>query len=249
MSDLSNRYERVAPFPSVQEAGGSAWSESSVLVVGAGALGAPVLCYLVGAGVGTVRVCDPDSVEASNLPRQTLYTEADVNQPKVWAAERFLSARNRDVRIEAVPIAFDEQSAPELLAGCGCAVDCADSFRVSYALARACHGSGCPYVYGGVASFDGQLMAVLPGETACLACLFGDAPPETERTGATEGVFAPVAGVVGAAQAGEALKLLAGTRDGILADRLLVWNGRNAEPRSVPISRRADCVLCGDKNR
>jgi molybdopterin/thiamine biosynthesis adenylyltransferase len=234
------RYSRQLVLPEWSEAAQVALRSASVLVVGAGALGSPVLAYLAGAGVGRLGVVDSDSVELSNLHRQWLHTE--VGAPKAESAAAAVRALNPEVLVEAYPARLEAANAALLVEGQTLVVDCSDSFETRYAVNAACCEAGIPLVEGGVVGMAGLVMSVRPGQSACYRCAF-PAPPADAPSCASAGVLGPAAGVIGSLQALEALKLLAGL-DGALLDAFLSVDLADHEVTRVKVSRRADCPDC-----
>ncbi len=239
------RFARQLVLPEWSAAAQEALGRASVLVVGAGALGSPVATYLVGAGVGRVGVVDGDVVELSNLPRQPLHYTPDVGVPKAHSAAAKLGFLNPDVLVEPYQVTLEAANAGVLVEGQDLVVDCSDAFATRYTVNAACCAAGVPLVEGGVSGFQGLVMAVRPGETACYRCAFPEPPPEGAVPSCAEsGVLGPAAGAVGSLMALEALKLLGGvepvTTDGFVEIDLLT-----ASTTRVRTSRRADCPDCG----
>ena len=203
-----SRYNRQVILPEVGSAGQAAIRTAHVLVVGAGGLGAPVLQYLVGAGVGHITLVDDDKVSLSNLHRQTLFREDDVGQPKVTVAAATLRRLNADCEIVTVTEALSPVNAQKLIAPCTLVLDCADSFAASYILSDKCLAANIPLISAsslGFSGYVGGFCATAPS----LRAVFPDLPERT-KTCTTGGVLGPVVGLIGAAQAQMALGHLIG---------------------------------------
>jgi molybdopterin-synthase adenylyltransferase len=237
------RYSRQLVLPEWGEAAQVALAEAAVLVVGAGALGAPVAYYLAGAGVGRLGILDDDAVELSNLHRQLLHFTPDLGIPKAESAAAKLRFLNPEVVVEPYRVRLEAASAAELIAGHDVVVDCSDSFATRYALNAACCAAGIRLVEGGVLGLAGLVMSVKPGRTACYRCVF-PAPPADAPRCADAGVLGPAAGVVGSLQALEALKLLTGVAPAV-CDGFLQLDLASAQILRVHAGRRADCPDCG----
>jgi molybdopterin-synthase adenylyltransferase len=246
---LRERYSRQILFSPIGERGQERLSESSAVVIGCGALGTALANLLARAGVGRLRIVDRDFVEPSNLQRQTLFEESDAQEalPKAVAAARRLRTVNSDVHVEGIVADLTPASVEELLDGFPLLLDGTDNFETrllvnDYAVSRA-----VPWVYAAVVASYGVTMAILPGRTACLACLAeaGDASAQgTEPTCDTAGVLGAAAGAIASLEAALAIRLLLGQFQP--ADHRLVscdvWTGRF---QSIPVARRPDCRACG----
>lgn len=220
-----------------------ALQDASVLVVGAGALGAPVAAYLVGAGVGRLGLLDDDTVEVSNLHRQWLHSTPEVGAPKVHGAVVKLQAINPDVIVEPYQVRLDSENAEGLILGHDLVVDCSDSFTTRYLVNRQCCVSGTELVEGGVVGLSGLVMSIRPGETACYRCAFPETPADAP-TCASAGVLGPAAGVVGSLMALEAMKLIGELPD-LLTDAFLQVDLARGDFLRVATERRPDCADCG----
>ena len=238
------RYSRQLVLPEWGEAAQRTVSEASVLVIGAGALGAPVALYLAGAGVGRIGIVDDDAVELSNLQRQLLHFTPDVGVPKAESAAAKLRFLNPDVVVEPYQVRVAAGNAPALIEGQDLVVDCSDSFATRYAVNAACCAAGVRLVEAGVLGMSGLVMSIKPGRSACYRCAFPTAPADAPRC-ADAGVLGPAAGVIGSLQALEALKLLTGVAPAI-ADGFLQVDLATTEFLRVHAARRADCPDCGN---
>ena len=217
----------------------------SAIVVGAGALGSPAAAYLAAAGVGRIGIVDSDPVELSNLQRQPLHFTPDIGLNKAESAAAKLGVLNPEVTVEPYPVRLEEANAEAILAGADVVLDCSDTFETRYLVNDACCRVGAQLVEAGVLGFEGLVMSVRPGESACYRCAFpSPPPPETVRACRDYGVLGPVAAIVGSLQALEALKLLTGVGEPLL-DRFLQFDGRDISHLVVATSRRVDCTACG----
>ncbi len=217
---------------------------SRAMVIGAGALGSPVCTYLAAAGVGSLGVVDGDVVELSNLHRQPLFMSPDVGAPKAEVAAIKLGLLNPEVVVEPFPAELDAANAAAIVMGADVVVDCTDSFESRYLVNDACCAQGIALVEAGVVGFEGLVLAIRPGESACYRCAFPTpTPPGARRSCREAGVLGAMAGIVGSIQALEALKLLSGVGEPLL-DRILHIDGRDMGQTLVATSRRQGCQAC-----
>jgi adenylyltransferase/sulfurtransferase len=235
-------YSRQMALKEVGAAGQERLARSSVLVVGCGGLGAPVITYLAGAGIGRLGLIDADHLEASNLHRQTLYALADVGAPKAALAAARVAALNPQVDVRAHVLRLNRDNAAGLIANFDLVIDCSDNFATRFILNDVCMQLGKPVILASVYQYEGQLQVVRPGaDGACLRCIW----PEATRDGivgncAQAGVLGPVPGVLGAMQALEALKLLL-QLPGQLGDEVLIVNLLSLSSTKLVARRVAEC--------
>lgn len=214
-----------------------------VLVVGAGGLGAPAAAALAAAGVGTLGLIDPDRVDASNLPRQTLYDDADVGLPKVEVAAARLAERTPGLRTHTLFRRFTAADVA-IAAAWDAIVDGTDTIAAKFAVNDAAVAAGRPLVHAGVIGWRAQLTTILPGETACYRCVFEDEPPAGDVPSCSEaGVVNATTALVAAFQAAEATRILSGARPA-LAGRLLAIDLSTGLHRTIPLARRPGCPAC-----
>lgn len=247
-ADSRDRYARQLILPDVGIDGQRRLAAARVLVVGAGGLGSPLALYLAAAGVGTLRIVDPDCVERSNLHRQVLHRDEDVGVAKVASAKRALKALNPRVCVEAIDRALDGDNAMELARDADVLVDGADNFAARHHLNHASVVLGKPMVHGAVHRFEGQASVFWPARPGargpCYRCLFPDSPPpELAPNCATAGVLGVLPGIIGLVQATEVLKLLLGFGD-ILCGRLLTFDARSMRFREIAIPFDPGCPAC-----
>lgn len=237
-------YQRQLGLPELGEAGQSRLRAARVLVVGAGGLGCPALQALAMAGVGFLRICEPDAVEIHNLHRQPFYTADQLGQPKGRLARQRLQEMNPALQAEWEPRPFSHHHAREMLAGMDLVLDCGDSLDLSFTLNAACLEVGLPLVAAAVHRWEGQVWTVRPNSPGgCLRCLWPVQPDEAASC-AGSGILGAVTGLIGSWQALEALRLLLGMPD-TLESALLVLDAREAGLRRIRRSRREACPVCG----
>lgn len=240
--DELDRYSRQLVLPEWSGAAQERLRDASVIVVGAGALGSPVATYLAAAGVGHIGVVDGDVVELSNLHRQPLHFTPDLGLNKADNAVVKLSALNPEVQIDAYPVRLEAMNAEAIVMGMDLVVDCSDSFETRYLVNDACCAQGVPLVEAGVLGFDGLVMSIRPGSSACYRCAF-PTQPTSARSCREAGILGATAGIVGSIQALEGLKLLTGVGDP-LTDAILQIDGRSMATLRVATERRPGCPSC-----
>jgi adenylyltransferase/sulfurtransferase len=222
------------------------FAAAHALVVGVGGLGAPAAHFLAAAGVGRITLCDADEVDLTNLQRQILFATADVGARKVDAAAARLAAINPEVAIARVDARVGDAALAGLVGDATVVLDCCDNFATRHAVNRACVAARVPLVSGAAIRFDGQLAVfdVRDPASPCYHCLFGEGDELEETRCATMGVFAPLVGIIGAAEAAEALKLVAGVGES-LAGRLAMLDALTMRWREVRVPRDPECPVCG----
>lgn len=219
-----------------------------MLIVGCGALGSAHAESLARAGVGQLLIADRDFVEPSNLQRQTMFTESDAEQrlPKAIAAAQHLRQINSEIQIEPHVIDVNYSSIERLVEGCDVVIDGTDNFATRYLINDACVKHGISWIYGAAVGSYGVTMTIRPRETACLRCVFEEAPPAASTpTCDTAGVIMPIISVVSAVQVCEALKLMVGRSEDLHGSLMQFDVWRNEWRRIGTGARRADCRTCG----
>ena len=241
-----DRYSRQIMVPDLGGTAQMHLREARVLVIGAGGLGSPAAYYLAAAGIGTLGIIDPDKVELSNLQRQILHATADIGRQKVESAKATLTALNPDVEVTTYPARFDANNAEEIAANYNFIVDGSDNFDSKFLVNDVAIKLGIAFSHAGIVRLQGQTMTVIPGKSACYRCLFKAAPPPEEILNCqASGILGAVAGTLGTIQATEAVKFLAGMEEGLLTDRLLVYDAKNMKFREVEVKRDPNCASCG----
>jgi adenylyltransferase/sulfurtransferase len=245
--DETERYRRHLVLPGVGPAGQLRLKEASVLLIGAGGLGAPAGLYLAAAGVGHLSVVDDDAVDVTNLQRQVLFDTNDVGRNKADTARERLRSLNPHVEITAHPVRFGAENAESLIRGHDIVIDGSDNFATRYLVNDACVRLGVPFVSGSVSRFEGQVSLFIPNQGPCYRCLFPAPPaPGTVPDCAEGGVLGVLPGIVGSIQAAEALKWILQAGDS-LAGRLLRIDALTMKFTEVAVARDPACTVCGER--
>lgn len=224
-----SRYARQTQLPEVGPEGQARLSSARVLVVGAGGLAAPVLPFLSGAGVGRITIVDGDSVDLSNLHRQTLFSESDCGRPKAEIAASRCRALNAEIDVIGHKQSLTSVNSAGLVAQADVILDCADSYAASYTLSDTCLAQGKPLISASVLGLSGYVGGFCGGAPS-LRALFPDAP-DSGASCATAGVLGPVVGAVGAMQAQMALNLILGLAPSPLG-QMVQYDGRTLRSSS-----------------
>jgi len=243
------RYARHVVLDEVGEEGQLRLLASSVLVVGAGGLGSPLIQYLAGAGVGRIGIIDDDSVDISNLQRQTIHRLEDVGRPKAESAADFVRRLNPEIKTDIHVARLTEANAA-LIRDYDLVADGTDNFRTRYLLNDMCVQMKRTLVSAALLRFDGQLGVFKPHagpDCPCYRCVFPEEPPpDLIPRCETAGIFGAVAGIMGSLQATEVLKELLGLGDS-MAGRLMLYDGLSSQIRIVKVKRRPDCPTCATR--
>lgn len=247
MSFTDAERERYARHILLKEIGGPGQQRlkaASVAIVGAGGLGAPAALYLAAAGVGRLRLIDDDAVSIDNLQRQIIFRSADVGVSKVERAQAALAALNDHVNVEVERQRLTEANATYLLRGVDLVLDGTDDFATRFAVNAAARGLGTPLVSGAVGRWDGQVSVFARGGP-CYRCFVPETPPDAE-TCSRVGIVGALTGVIGSMMALEAIKLIADAGEPLLG-RVLLFDGLNAEARTIALKRDPGCPVCSNE--
>ncbi len=240
------RYSRHILLPQVEYAGQEKLTQSHALIVGAGGLGSPVALYLAASGIGKLTICDFDEVDLTNLQRQIIHTTQSVGINKAVSAQQTIYEINPEVEVQAVEQKSTEAQMTALVHDADVVIDCSDNFATRYALNRICFVEKKPLVSGAAVRFEGQITVFdFRYETSpCYHCLFPDTGDDQELRCADNGVFSPLVGMIGTAQAAEALKCLMNIGES-LQGRLMLLDALTAEWRTIKLARDPACSVCG----
>ncbi len=246
----NERYSRQILFQGVGAEGQERLRQAHVAVVGCGATGSAVASLLARSGVGTIRIIDRDYVETSNLQRQTLFDEADAREslPKAIAAARRIAAFNSQIVVEPQVTDLTPENIAVLLEGAALILDGTDNFETRYLINDYAVKNGLPWIYAAAVGSYAVTLNVLPGKTACLACVFPDSPQGTFETCETAGILNSAVNLVASIEASEALKILVGAEDKLRRTLLSfdVWANEHAEVQAG--KPRANCRSCGQRD-
>lgn len=247
--DALLRYSRQIMLPQIDVAGQDRLAAASVLVVGVGGLGSPVAMYLAAAGVGHLVLIDPDVVEISNLQRQIAHATPDVGGPKVESAARKLSALNPLTEVTALAERAGDANLRGLASDVDVVVDCSDNFETRGAVNEASVAASRPLVSGAAIRFEGQISVFRNDrpDAPCYHCLYGTGIAEA-GTCTTNGVAAPILGVVGSLQAVEVMKLVLGIGTP-LAGRMLLYDALAAGFQEMRFDKDPGCPVCSGTSR
>jgi len=240
------RYARHITLREIGGPGQKALGEARVLVVGAGGLGSPALQYLAAAGAGTIGLIDDDVVEVTNLQRQVIHTDGRIGMPKVFSAEKAMTAQNPHVVVRPYNRRLTGEIAADLFTDYDLILDGTDNFETRYLVNRTAVATGRPLIAAALSQWEGQISTYAPKDgTPCYACVFPEAPaPGLAPTCAEAGVLGPLPGVVGAMMAVEAVKEIVGAGEG-LRGRMLIYDALHGESRTISLKRRPGCPVCG----
>lgn len=240
------RYSRHIILKEVGAKGQKKLLNSSVLIIGAGGLGAPVAMYLAAAGVGTIGIADADDVDLSNLQRQVIHTTADIGKPKVESAKETMEAINPDVKVVTYHEFITSENILDIIKDYDFIIDGTDNFPAKFLINDACVMAKKPFSHAGIIRFKGQLMTYVPGQGPCYRCVFRDPPPkDAVPTCKQAGVIGAMGGVIGSLQAMEAVKYIIGQGE-LLTGYLLTYDALKMEFRKVKLPHdTSTCHVCG----
>lgn len=239
------RYSRHILLQDVGVEGQEKILSAKVLIIGAGGLGAPAALYLAAAGVGTIGIVDADNVDLSNLQRQVIHFTKDVGRPKVDSAKEKMLAINPDIHVNAIHEFLYSDNALDIIRDYDFIIDGTDNFPVKFLINDACVMLKKPFSHGGILRFRGQTFTYVPG-SACYRCMFKQPPPVgAVPTCSQAGVLGAIAGMLGTIQAAETLKYILGIGS-LLTNRLLTFDAKTMDFRTIPVRQRHTCPICGD---
>jgi molybdopterin/thiamine biosynthesis adenylyltransferase/rhodanese-related sulfurtransferase len=244
--DEVRRYSRHLIIPDVGMAGQKRLKNAKVLCVGAGGLGSPALMYLAAAGVGTLGIVEFDTVDESNLQRQIIHGQSDIDRSKAVSARESVLEINPYVNVILHETRLDVDNVKEIFAGYDLIVDGTDNFATRYLVNDAAVLLGKPYVWGSIYRFDGQASVFWAEHGPCYRCLYPEAPPAGMVPSCAEGgVLGVLCASIGSIQVTEAIKLLTGIGEPLVG-RLMIYDALEMQYRQVKVRKDPDCALCGE---
>ena len=239
------RYEKHLLLREIGVKGQKRLKAAKVVVIGAGALGSPVILYLAAAGVGTIKVVDFDTVALSNLQSQVLHGTKDVKRPKAASAKDKIRNINRDTEGIAENVKIEADNVVSVIEGFDLVIDCTDNYKARYLINDACVLSGIPYIFGAIYQYEGQVSVFGLDGGPCLRCLFPAPPaPGLVPTCAEGGAISALPGIIGSVQANEALKLIIGIGEN-LSGKLLTVDTLYLRSKILPVNKDCNCPVCG----
>lgn len=239
------RYSRQIMLPQVDIEGQQKLLAAKVLIVGAGGLGSPAAIYLAASGVGNITIYDNDVVDLTNLQRQIAHHTPDIGTDKVISTRQTLNQLNPDTQVRAVKQRLEGEHLDYEVGLADVVLDCSDNFSTRFAINNACVKQQTPLVSGAAIRFEGQVSVFTPGtnNSPCYNCLYNSDGEELQNC-ATNGVIAPITGIVGSIQALEAMKLIMNIGE-TLTGRLLLLDGLTMEWNSMNLRKSPNCPTCG----
>ncbi|MEW6104435.1 MAG: HesA/MoeB/ThiF family protein [bacterium] len=214
---------------------------AKIFVAGVGGLGCPASMYLAVAGIGKIKIIDKDRVDLSNLNRQVLHWEKDINKAKVSSAIEKLKSINPDIEIEAIDGEITEENAISLINGCDGIFDAMDNFETRFILNKVALDLKIPLFHGSIYGLEGRATTIIPGRTVCLNCIFREAPPKE-----TFPVIGTTPGLIAMIQATEVIKYFTSLGK-LLENRYFIYNGIDMTFRELKLKKDPDCLVCGVK--
>lgn len=246
--DSAQYYSRQIALSELGSRGQQKLRDATVAIVGLGGLGSVSALYLALAGVGKMTFVDQDTVEINNLHRQVLYSLSDLRYPKVEAAQRRIKAINPQVTVTPVPENLRSENVASVLEGADCVVDGLDNMQTRYVTNKYCADKQLPFIFGGAIGMEGNVASLKVPETPCLECILPGLDDVGMPTCDTRGVLGATTGIIGAIQAMEAIKVLAGIEPQSRG-KLMVFDFAQSEIRTIALRIRPDCPVCQVKEK
>ncbi len=242
------RYSRQLMLPQIDIQGQQKLLDAKILIIGAGGLGSPAAIYLAAAGIGQINIYDNDEVDLSNLQRQIAHHTSDIGMDKVISTQQTLKKINPDVEVIAVKQRLQGKQLKTAVNNADIVLDCSDNFTTRFAINATCVAQKTPLVSGAAIRFEGQVSVFTPGNnnSPCYNCLYTDTGEEMLNC-STNGIIAPVTGIIGCIQALEAMKLIIGIGE-TLTGKLLLFDGLSMQWNEMKLTKNNNCPTCKAKD-
>ncbi len=242
--NFKNRFEKHLTLKNIGKIGMQKLFKAKVLIIGVGGLGSITSLYLAASGIGTLGLIDKDKIELSNLQRQILYQSKDIGEKKIFLAQKKLKALNPLCKINIIDDNLNEKNAHKIIHHYDFIVDGSDNFKTKDLLNQTCVKNNKPFSLASVLGFDGQIMTIIPGKTACYRCVFPKLPFKKEMLSCnTQGVLGPVVGIIGSIQATETIKYLTHCAQP-LTNTLFMINTLEMNFKKIKIKKNNQCLIC-----
>lgn len=240
------RYSRQIMLKKIGEKGQLALQNANVLIVGMGGLGNPVSLYLAAAGIGTLFIADGDTVDLTNLQRQILFTENDIDENKADIAAEKLQQNNSNITVEVIDEMLDSELCNYYFPKMDVVIDCSDNIQTRYLINQHCVAHKIPLIVGAATGFDGQQLVVDPRneDSACYHCLFPESKKPPENNCQTIGIIGPVLSIIAGMQSLQAIKLLTGNT--VHINQLNLFDGLSNQWQQFKMKKQKDCKVCGE---
>jgi molybdopterin-synthase adenylyltransferase len=239
----AKRYRRQLILKEIGIEGQMLLAKSKVVIIGAGGLGSPAALYLAAAGVGKIGIVDSDIVDISNLQRQILYSNKDVGKYKVTSAQKKLQGLNPEIEAIGYKKRVSAKNINNIINGYDLVINAVDNLETRYLVNDACLSNQIPLIEGAIYHFEGYVMTIIPGVSACYRCLF---PYDSKSNREEIGVIGVIPGVIGTLQAMEALKYLLNLGQ-LLKDTIIYYNALETKFHKVNIEKNPNCIACSSK--
>jgi len=236
------RYSRNIFLKEIGKEGQLKLKNSSVMVIGAGGLGSPILLYLTAIGVGRITIIESDKLDLTNLQRQVLYKTSDIGKHKATLTKEYLKELNPHIHVEVIKDRLTPENAFRLIENVDLVIDGSDNFPTRFLVNDVCYFKKIPFISGGVLQFYGMIMGIVPDQTPCYRCVF-EHPPEEQENCSTVGVLGPLVGTIGTLVAVETIKFLLNLKPNVMG-KLLRIDALAMDFRLTELPVNESCLIC-----
>ena len=238
------KFSRQILIDKIGEKGQLAIQKANILIVGVGGLGNPAAQYLAAAGIGKLILADGDKIELTNLPRQILFSEAQIGENKAEAAQEKLQEQYPECEIEVIDEMLDLELARDLVSDVDLVLDCTDNIAARYLLNQVCYQAKVPLIIGAATGFDGQCLVVNSqhNNCACYQCLFPKTAQAPAQNCQTVGILGPVLAIIAGMQTLQALKIITGQK--VPVNQFMMFDGLAATWQEFKLTQQNNCPIC-----